>query len=270
MSKLTLADALEAASKHWEGRKGHASMVTFAGRCVGLLGGDFKVSSLTATDGVRLLAKLRKEGLSAKTAGVYYGAFRRMLTLNRVSTVDWPKAPTPERKTREALSHDNIDRLHATLTRDGHRSTADLVVLIRGTGARCSVEALSRSALSLHEGQSYDTLTITGKGGHERTIPVVDPACRALLGDVARMEALRALPYRTHLRRWNAGIKALGITSKLPTPHAVRHSYAMEALRLSQGNLVMVQELLGHSDPKTTSQYLRVDLGEKAKALMGG
>ena len=266
---LTLAQALDAASKHWEGRKGHDSMVTFSRRCVVLLGEDCKVSSLTATAGVDLLAKLRKEGLSAKTAGVYYGAFRRMLTLNGVSTVDWPKAPTPERKTREALSGDNIQALRDHLKGAGYDSTADLVALLRGTGLRCSVEALSRQSLTLQLGDGYDSLTVAGKGGHQRAIPVVDPVARELLRSEQRMEALRALPYRTHLRRWNAGIKALGITSKLPTPHAVRHSYAMEALRLSQGNLVMVQELLGHSDPKTTSAYLRVDLGDKARALMG-
>ena len=129
------------------------------------------------------------------------------------------------------------------------------------------MEALTEAHLSYVEGPQYGTLTMVGKGGHERTVPVVDPGARAVLGDPERLRAMGSVGYRGHLIRWSKGVRHLGITSKLATPHAVRHTYAVEAYRKSGGNLHLVQELLGHGDPKTTARYLHINLGEAAAAL---
>jgi integrase/recombinase XerD len=148
------------------------------------------------------------------------------------------------------MAEDDLLRLIAWFDREGYPETADLARLLRGTGLRVNVEALSRTALTLIEGAEYDTLRVIGKGGHERTVPLVDPAVRELLRDPVRLKAMR------------------GITSKLPSPHSVRHYYATRALSKSGGNLVMVQELLGHASPTVTSRYLTVNVADKARALM--
>jgi len=49
------------------------------------------------------------------------------------------------------------------------------------------------------------------------------------------------------------------------SPHVLRHTYATEALRTT-GNLALVQKLLGHQSPATTSRYLKVWDEDKAKA----
>lgn len=273
----TIRQALELASTHWDDRRGGPVMNTMATRCAALVGLTKKCESLSAADGVSLLAELRSargpsgKSLSPKSVQSYYGAFKRALALSGVSTALWPNAPIPPRRTRDKLSAGDIERLIEWFRAhrlEGYSSTADLAVLLRATGLRIDVEALDKGAVkvSLSEG-AYDTLHVTGKGEHERLVPVVDASCRELLRDKARLMAMRELCYSAHLKRWKKGTSALGVTSRLPTPHAVRHFYASELLEKSGGNIAMVQELLGHSDPATTARYLHVDLTASAKVL---
>lgn len=267
----TVRQALALAATHWDDRSGGRVMSTMANRCGQLVGLTKNVERLTAGDGVRLLADLRAASLSPKSVQSYYGAFKRALALSGVSTLLWPSAPIPPRRTRDKLSAADIDRLIAWFREhrmEGYASTADLAILLRATGLRIDVEALAREAVkvTLSEG-SFDTLHVTGKGDHERLVPVVDAGCRELLRDKGRMRDLRGVSYSAHLKRWKKGTTALGVTSRLPTPHAVRHFYASEVLEKSGGNIAMVQELLGHSDPATTAKYLHVDLIASAGVL---
>ncbi len=272
----TLAEALKVASEHWSDRPGGSVQAVRADRCVQVLGPNVKLDALGTTQGVTLLRSLRDAKLSPKSVQDYYGTFRRMLALNGVTTTDWPKAPTPPRvKSREPIEENDLDRLIEWLDAHGSPETADLVRLLRGTGLRVSIEALAEGGLEVLPGPDtggetpgYATLRITGKGGHERLIPVVSHEARDILtGLSGRLHNLRRLAYRTHLDRWAKGVKALGIKSRLATPHAVRHGYATNALARSGGNLSMVQELLGHADPATTARYLHTDLSAKARVL---
>lgn len=268
----TLADAYAIACEHWsEDRPGSAVMRTMAGRCVTLLGAQTESVSVDAPCAVRLLAALRAAKLSASYVGKCYGAFKRMLTLaGHPPPATWPKPPKPPRRTRDRLSWDDLDRLLAWLRAKGWSDTADLGVLLKATGLRVRVEALSEANLVLRKGDDFDTLHVTGKGGHEREIPVVATDARALLRSPERLAAMRARAYAAHLDRWNLGVSSLGITSRLATPHAVRHGYASEVLSNTGGNLILVQDLLGHSDPATTARYLHVDMSAKAKGVLGG
>lgn len=272
----TLAVALTVAKAHWSDRPGGSVQAVRADRCVQVLGPSVKLDDLGPTQGVILLRALRDAKLSPKSVQDYYGTFRRMLALNGVSTADWPKAPTPPRvKSREPLEERDLDRLIAWFDQHGCPETADLARLLRGTGLRVAIEALTEGGLEVlpshepqGEGPEYCILRVTGKGGHERIIPVVSQDARDILtGLSGRLHNLRRLSYRTHLDRWAKGVRALGIKSRLATPHAVRHGYATNALALSGGNLSMVQELLGHADPATTARYLHTDLDAKARVL---
>lgn len=75
------------------------------------------------------------------------------------------------------------------------------------------------------------------------------------------------MPYKTHLKRWNVVRGRLNLKG-LATPHSLRHKYATEALDRSGGNLRLVQELLGHSNPATTAIYTHVGLDAKVRATM--
>lgn len=265
-----LREALGVALEHWADRPGSKVQSSRATKCVMLLEaagyGTTDLANLQARHGVRLLAELR-QALSPKSVADYYGAFKRMLALNDKLTANWPTAPTPPRKTRDRLSEADLTALIAWFDLKGWSTTGDLARLLRATGARVNVEALTEANLRLTEGEDYDVLHVTGKGGHERLIPVVDPEGRALLKDRKRLLAMRQVSYSGHLQRWRKAVCHCGVQSRLATMHAVRHGYASDVLQRSGGNLALVQELLGHADPGTTAKYISVDLDAKAAAL---
>lgn len=264
----TLKEALKTATAYWATKKGSRVQVCKAETCCRIIGNmDRDIAKLTRKDATELLTLLDKKGLSKRAQADYYQTFRRLLKLNGRDTHDWPNGPIAPRKTREAMSEADFTRLVEWLLERGFRETAEVAVILAATGLRISIELLKRDALRLERGDSYDTAYVRGKGGHERTIPVVNQQARAILVDQRRMDAIRAVPYATHLWRWNEGLFALGIKSRLATPHSLRHKYGTEALERSGGNLVLVQELLGHANPGTTAQYLHVSMDDKAKAL---
>lgn len=267
-----LKACLSVASLHWANRSALASrkpseMATFARVCVETLGDARRAETLRPADAVTLLAKLR-EKRSPATVKAYYGAFRTMLKLNGVLTHDWPAAPTPPRSTRAAIGSAGLEDCLRWLDENGAHPTRDLATLLVHTGLRVSSEALDPSALVISEEGAYTLLGVQGKGGHRRNVPCVNPEARSILQDGGRLHSIRSTPYRSHLNAWRRATTATGLKSKLATLHALRHQYACDAYRKSGGNLIMVQALLGHSDPKTTARYVHQDdLNEQARAL---
>lgn len=275
----TLQDALDIAFDHWSlDRPGSKSMRVAAEACVTILGPLTDSASVSAPHAVRLLAALRSRKLAPKSVGVYYGAFKRVLTLAGYPPPStWPRPPTAPRRTRDRMSWEDLDRLITWLEAKGWSNTADLAVLLRATGLRVNVEALTAGNLRVlldagpaEDPAQYDAIHVTGKGGHERVIPVVASDARALLRVPLRLDGIRSTSYEGHLNRWTKGVSAVGITSRLATPHSVRHGYASEVLSNTGGNLIMVQDLLGHSQPATTARYLSVDMSAKAKGVTRG
>jgi integrase/recombinase XerC len=141
-----------------------------------------------------------------------------------------------------------------------------LLTLLYGAGLRVS------EALSLRRGDVPvpALLTILGKGGKERVVPLL-PVVREAIDSYERM-----LPFTgakdTALfcsRRGNAMSPreaqllmqklrgALGLSDRA-TPHALRHSFATHMLS-NGGDLRSVQELLGHASLSTTQTYTQID-----------
>ncbi|WP_299369176.1 tyrosine recombinase XerC [uncultured Tateyamaria sp.] len=147
----------------------------------------------------------------------------------------------------------------------GMRDTA-VLTLLWGCGLRIS------EALSLTGGQAPlpQVLRITGKGGKERIVPVIDAARDAvdayvaacpydLPGDGPLFRAIRggALAPRAIQKVMAQGRMQLGLPASA-TPHAMRHSFATHLLNAG-GDLRAIQELLGHASLSTTQAYTAVD-----------
>lgn len=273
----TLAKCLASAEAHWRGVAPEScqAMVIGAKTCVTIIGENTAPKKLGAKDAGKILSALSVrvtrggKRLSRKSVSCYYGAFKRMLQLNGVTPDDytrWPEAPKPPRKTREAIAPEDFDRIYGWLVSRSYHNTSDLILLLRFLGARIQREVLREGNLRVRTRNGQLLIHVTGKGDNERWVPVRDRNAKAILSDKHRMAAIRAVPYKTHLKRWNTGRRHLEIKG-LATPHALRHTYATEALRKSGGNLRLVQELLGHSNPATTAIYAEVDMDAKVEAL---
>lgn len=146
-----------------------------------------------------------------------------------------------------------------------------VLTLCYGAGLRIS-EALSLTPADLPLGE---TLSITGKGGKTRIVPILGAvreavSCYAKLCPfaVAQDEALfrgaRGGPLSPRIiqSKMQTLRSALGLPESA-TPHALRHSFATHLLA-EGGDLRTIQQLLGHASLSTTQRYTDVD----ASALM--
>ncbi|MDA0939067.1 MAG: tyrosine-type recombinase/integrase [Proteobacteria bacterium] len=146
----------------------------------------------------------------------------------------------------------------------GLRDSA-LIFLMYGCGLRIS-EALSIKKKDI--GDSF--LLISGKGGHERTVPLLPQIKDAIL------KYINACPYNLDAhdlfvgangKKLNADVfrknlRSIKLELGLPqytSPHALRHSFATHLLG-KNSELRTIQELLGHKHLSTTQRYTKVNL----------
>jgi integrase/recombinase XerD len=148
------------------------------------------------------------------------------------------------------------------------------------TGLRVSeLIALPRNVLAADD----RVLTIKGKGGRERIVPLNDAAREALAAHLAAVRedeerGKGASPWLFpssgggHLTRQRFGqeLKALafaaGIEPARVSPHVLRHAFASHLLERG-ADLRTVQQLLGHADISTTQIYTHV-IEERLKRLV--
>jgi integrase/recombinase XerD len=262
----SLADCLTQATHYWETKRSSGVMVMRAQACVDILGAKRKADKLTVSDAIHVLAGLKQRGLSQGSQASYYAAFRRMLALSGVSTIGWPSGAIPPRRSREPLDKEAVRRVYLELDAKGELETRHLLTVLQATGMRVDVEALSFTAWEPLDGK---LLKVTGKGGHERTIPITSSEAWAILTDPEKANPMRRLSYSAHRKRWKKAVDRAGIASKLPTPHAIRHYYATQAYARCK-DIRIVQELLGHSDIGTTARYIGADMSQLRAAVGGG
>lgn len=107
---------------------------------------------------------------------------------------------------------------------------------------------------SLHTNDFHETyLSITGKGGHVRIIPVHSDLQELLsLKTHGYYFAGRFSGHRTHDY---VGRKISAALGKEYTPHSLRRLFATDLYRRTK-DIKTVQQLLGHTDISTTQQYV--------------
>ncbi|HEY8383394.1 MAG TPA: tyrosine recombinase XerC [Microvirga sp.] len=145
---------------------------------------------------------------------------------------------------------------------------AAVLSLLYGAGLRIS-EALGLQRRDAPV-NGMDAVTVLGKGGKTRSVPVIPPIQRAV------EEYLHLCPYPLapegplfvgarggplSPRIIQLAVEELRGVLGLPdsaTPHALRHSFATHLLARG-GDLRGIQELLGHASLSTTQLYTKVD-----------
>lgn len=149
-----------------------------------------------------------------------------------------------------------------------------IMELFYSSGLRLSeLVSLDLDRLDLNEGM----VTVMGKGGKERMVPVGRMAIKALQqwleyrstmvreGQAALFLSQRGgrLCQRSIQQRLQGWSQRQGMDEPVH-PHMLRHSFASHMLE-SSGDLRAVQELLGHADIATTQIYTHLDFQHLAK-----
>ncbi len=178
--------------------------------------------------------------------------------------------PTTQRPLPKILSHDEIERLFRTAEEeaagDSPQAIRMLVMLemLYGSGLRAT-ELVSLPLAAVPRDAPF--LTVTGKGGQARMVPVSRRAKAALSCWLAvRPNGSPWLfPSRSrHLSRVRLFqlVKALAVRAGLApeklSPHVLRHAFATHLLE-GGADLRALQTLLGHADISTTQIYTHVD-----------
>jgi integrase/recombinase XerD len=232
---------------------------------------------ITARDVLQYLQYLRDvrgngDAAVNRTVTILRSFYRAMVAMDYLDHAANPMAGFPTikavpRKLPVSLEAEQVTRLLEQPKPDTQIGLRDraLLALLYGTGIRAS------ECASLKAGQ-VDlvrlTITVRGKGGHERTIPL-NPQLAEILRVYAdvRGAALPSAPFfrsrfgrplsrgavfervRTWGRRSHVGVPL--------SPHRMRHTFATHLVRAGVG-LVTIRDLLGHRQITSTQIYLHV------------
>ncbi|WP_374419124.1 tyrosine recombinase [Novosphingobium arvoryzae] len=256
-----------------------AAANTLAAYARDLAGAEEAIGDLVAADGAALAslggawADLAPSSLARKCSALrqFYG-----FLLDEGLRTDDPSPALPRPRTRRPLprllSHAEVE---AMLRRAEDEAAADrpeavrlltLLELLYGSGLRATeLVSLPQNAVP----RDAPFLTVTGKGGQQRMVPVSTRARHALSRWLAvRPPGGRLLfPSRSgaghitrirlyQLLRELAG--RAGIDPQKVSPHVLRHAFATHLLE-GGADLRVLQTLLGHADIATTQIYTHVD-----------
>lgn len=238
------------------------------------------LGTLTTSDLRAWLAHRAREGVSNATRARALAAVRSFFRfLARTGGPDCPairllatpKVRPPAPRALSRMDAETLAEETGSLAREpwiAARDTA-LVLLLYGCGLRAA-EALgiARRDAPLPGGTSG--LTVRGKGGKDRVVPVL-PVVREAVADYLRLcphplapeaalfRGVRGGPMNDRLLRLalQRARTALGLPGHA-SPHALRHSFATHLLQ-EGADLRAIQDLLGHARLSTTQRYTAVD-----------
>lgn len=258
-------------------------------RFVGAAGSNAKKSGRILV--TAYLERLEAEGLAAASSARKLSAirqFHRFLCAEGLRGDDPTRivlSPKSRRGLPKVLSIEEVDTLLTLAEQEAAATSSDkaagrraqrlyvLLELLYATGMRVS-ELVGLLRASVMRDAMY--LTIVGKGGRERVVPLNDRSRDALMSYLITLRPGRYLfPSNSktgYLDRQIFGreLKALagraGIGTARVSPHVLRHAFASHLLQ-GGANLRIVQTLLGHADISTTQIYTHV-LDERLRELV--
>lgn len=225
----------------------------------------------------RYLASRRAEGLANTSAARELSAIKSFLKFTREKSgkngqmAPRMRGPRVKKGIPRAVTPDEVVNLTEMVDESaseawiGARDRA-VLLLLYGSGLRIA-EALSLNANALPLG---DTIVVTGKGGKQRTVPIL-PLVREAVDAYAAATPFTLNPRQALFRGARGGRLSQGVVQRavaqarqalgLPpsaTPHALRHSFATHLLSAG-ADLRSLQELLGHASLGSTQIYTKVD-----------
>ncbi len=249
------------------------------------LGGKPKLAGLArlAPADVRaFLSRRRSDGIEARTlvrtlaAARSFARFLEREGRGKVAALAAVRAPKVPRSLPKPLPIKAARAVTDPAARTGETRApwvlardAAVLALLYGSGLRIS-EALGLARRDVPMPGQGDSITVTGKGGKHRMVPIL-PQVLQSIADYAALCPHALAPAAPLFRGAKGGPLsprivqlamerlrgALGLPDSA-TPHALRHSFATHLLARG-GDLRAIQELLGHASLATTQIYTAVD-----------
>lgn len=244
-----------------------------------LEGAEAAIGSLAEADSAALAslgtawAGLAPSSLARKSSALrqYFG-----FLVDEGLRTDDPSSALPRPRSRRPLprllDHAEIGQLFECAEAEAQGDRPDalrllaLLELLYGSGLRAS-ELVSLPLAAVPRDAPF--LTITGKGGQQRMVPVSGRAAKALSRWLAvRPQGSKLLfpssgrsGHLTRIRLFQL-LRALAVRARLApekvSPHVLRHAFATHLLE-GGADLRVLQTLLGHADIATTQIYTHVD-----------
>ena len=255
------------------------------------------IAKASTDDLRRHIGSLESRGFAAASVARKLSAIRqlyRFLYAERrrrddpSAVIEGPKRGRPLPK---VLSIAEVDRLLAQARAGMGRPDLPALERLRAARLVCLIEVLYATGLRVSELVALPAsaaerharmLTVRGKGGKERLVPLNEPAKEAMrdylamLAETARgpktkwlfpsFGASGHLTRQHFARELKTLAAAAGLRSAQLSPHVVRHAFASHLLH-NGADLRVVQTLLGHADISTTQIYTHV-LAERLKSLV--
>ena len=245
------------------------------------------LAALAAADIRRYVMQLHSRGRSPRSIARSLSAWRsfyRWLCRNGQLPLNPCQGVRPPKRRHDLPKALSVDQAGALLAGATPRGLSPDLLELRD---QAMFELFYSSGLRLAELVSLDQaagldlvageVTVTGKRGKTRTVPVGNQALDAIRtwlarrGEMAAPDEMalfvsrrgtRISPRMVELRlaRWT---QRQGLGLKVH-PHMLRHSFATHLLQ-SSGDLRAVQEMLGHASIATTQVYTHLDFQHLAK-----
>lgn len=246
---------------------------------------DRAPDAITARDVLEYVEHLRRERGNGSAAvnrqvTILKNFYRAIVAMGHLEPAANPLAHFPRmkalpRKLPVFLSEEEIRGLMSAPLNNtviGLRDRA-LLTLLYATGIRASECAgLRECDIDL----SCKTIRVTGKGGHERVIPLNNEVIRALniyrtargpLGSRAgffRSRKGRAMSRYAIYERVKANSRRARI-EKVVSPHRLRHTFATHLVKAGV-DIITIRDLLGHRCVTSTQIYLHTTAQDLRKA----
>lgn len=190
--------------------------------------------------------------------------------------VQFPKVKASPKKLPVYLSEEEVEKLLRAPPGDSVLMVRDraIVTLLYCTGIRVSECAtLQEEDVDLENKR----ILVTGKGGHQRSVPLNQRALamlrsyRTVRGAVdpksTFFQSLRRKPMTRgavyeRVRKWATVAKI----EKAMSPHRLRHTFATHLVKAGVG-IVTIRDLLGHRQISSTQIYLHVTAHDLKEAM---
>jgi integrase/recombinase XerD len=243
------------------------------------------------------ISKLSETGIASSSLARKITAVKQLynflfeeniIKLNPAKTIDNPRLG---RSLPKVLSEENITRLLDFIknkTKDDNLTDLKRINLQR---LLCQVEILYATGfrvseligLTINQVLGEDLfITIKGKGGKERLVPLTELAKKEILEYIDMIKISKNINLSYYLfpsrsksghitrQRFAQDLKAVsieaGLDPKSISPHVIRHAFASHLLS-GGADLRVVQQMLGHSDISTTQIYTHI-LDDRLKSLV--